>query len=153
MAEAAQKNPFQTLNLRQPLFHFNISMETWENHFSSIVNTGQRLSLPDIQTPNFGPRWNKQTTKRQRILMEFSRSTLSVNVLLGCDTMWRYHSFGETYCLHLQSWYLPASPHGITTQNNNTDIFIAMRPSNLTSTLRPIFWLHEDVWSPKKGRH
>jgi hypothetical protein len=28
-------------------------------------------------------------------------------------------------------WYLPASPHGVTTQKTNIDIFTALRTSNL----------------------
>jgi hypothetical protein len=53
-----------------------------------------------------------------------------------CSGLWRrvvlvgrYQRFGETCCLHLQPWrwrqfispkrYLPTTPHGVTTQNNN----------------------------------
>jgi hypothetical protein len=30
-------------------------------------------------------------------------------------------------------WYLPASPHGVTTQKDNIEIFAAVRTSNLTA--------------------
>jgi hypothetical protein len=56
-------------------------------------------------------------------------------------------SFGETYYLHLQPWrwkqhvspkrwYLPMSPHGITTQKNNVVIFTTVRTLNLIHKVR-----------------
>jgi hypothetical protein len=59
-----------------------------------------------------------------------------------CGLIGKHQCFGETYCLHLQDWgwrqyvppkrwYLPTSPHGISTQKNNIDIFTAVRTSNL----------------------
>jgi hypothetical protein len=47
-----------------------------------------------------------------------------------CELVDRYQRFGDTYSLHLQGWrwgqyvplkrwYLPISPHGVTTHNNN----------------------------------
>jgi hypothetical protein len=49
-------------------------------------------------------------------------------VMTPCRLVGGHQHFGETYCLHLQGWnvspkhwYLPMSPHSITTQNNNID--------------------------------
>jgi hypothetical protein len=47
-----------------------------------------------------------------------------------CGLVGRYQRFGETYCFHIQGWYLSASPHGLITQRN-IDI-TAVRTSNLT---------------------
>jgi hypothetical protein len=55
-------------------------------------------------------------------------------VVTPCGLLGRYQRFRGTYCLHLQPmkcWYLPTSPHGVTTQKTNTDIFTAVRISNL----------------------
>jgi hypothetical protein len=43
----------------------------------------------------------------------------------------------ETVCFFetLVSIYLPTSPHGVTTQNNNIDIFTAVRTSHLVISL------------------
>jgi hypothetical protein len=61
-------------------------------------------------------------------------------VVMPCRLVGRYQRLGETYCLRLQiislkRWYLPTSPHDVTTQNNNIDIFIAVRTSNITFLL------------------
>jgi hypothetical protein len=51
-------------------------------------------------------------------------------VVTPCGLVGRFQRFGETYCPHLQGWsppkrwYLPTSPHGVTTQENNTHILI-----------------------------
>jgi hypothetical protein len=48
-------------------------------------------------------------------------------------------------------WFLPISPHGVTTQKTNIDIFTAVRTSNLMLTC--LFFLGEhigcDLWTPK----
>jgi hypothetical protein len=41
---------------------------------------------------------------------------------MPCGLAGGYQHFGETYC-----------PHSITIQNNNTDIFTAVKTSNLTN--------------------
>jgi hypothetical protein len=42
-----------------------------------------------------------------------------------CGLVGTYLRFGETYCFHLQA-------HGVTTENNNTIIFTAVKTSNVT---------------------
>jgi hypothetical protein len=51
----------------------------------------------------------------------------------------RHQHFEETYSLHLHGWRqyvppkrwpLPTSPHGVTTQKTNIDVFTAVRTSN-----------------------
>jgi hypothetical protein len=39
----------------------------------------------------------------------------------------------------LKHWYLPASPHGSTTQKTNINIFTAMRTSNLCKNVVYLF--------------
>jgi hypothetical protein len=78
--------------------------------------------------------------------------TRSVRCPLGCNAVrlvGRYRHFGGTYFLHLRVWsfdiqpwrwrqyvppkcrYLPTSPHGVTTQKTNTDIFTTVIKSVL----------------------
>jgi hypothetical protein len=57
-------------------------------------------------------------------------------------TLCGHQRFRETYCLEPppKCWYLPTSPYGVTTQKTSTDIFTAVRTSNL---IREIFLLQE----------
>jgi hypothetical protein len=61
-------------------------------------------------------------------------------VVTPCGFVGGYKSFGGTYRLLLQDnsvppkhWYLPISPHGVTTQKINIGILIAVRTSNSIS--------------------
>jgi hypothetical protein len=38
---------------------------------------------------------------------------------------------GRCHYVSPKLWYLPTSPHGVTTQKNNIDFFTAVRTSNL----------------------
>jgi hypothetical protein len=49
-------------------------------------------------------------------------------VVTRCELVDRYQLFGKTYCIHLQ---VPDSPHGVTTEKTNIQIFTAVRKSNL----------------------
>jgi hypothetical protein len=40
-------------------------------------------------------------------------------VLMGCDTVWTLHPWRWRQYVSPKRWYLPTSPHGVTTQNNN----------------------------------
>jgi hypothetical protein len=80
-----------------------------------------------------------------------------VSVLVFCVVMPyglvdRYQHFGGTYCLHLWPsetlvcWYVPASPHNITTHKTNVDIFTALKTSNLIYLIVLSSFLHTKVW-------
>jgi hypothetical protein len=56
-------------------------------------------------------------------------------VVTPCGVVGSYRCFGKTYCLHLQKWYIPTSPHGVATQKTNIDIFTAVKTSDL------IYWV------------
>jgi hypothetical protein len=93
--------------------------------------------------------------------------------LLGCsNAVSRCQIFVEIYCHHLQPWrwrqipsvpifkaevgdsmflrkkrwYLPTSPHGVTTQEANIDVFTAVKTLNLTTMWRCVLYLLLVCW-------
>jgi hypothetical protein len=42
-------------------------------------------------------------------------------VVTPCGRVSRYQRFRGTYCLHVQGWYLPTSPHSVTTWKTDID--------------------------------
>jgi hypothetical protein len=71
---------------------------------------------------------------RYEVLVAVKMSMLLLLAALLRGLVGRNQHFWKTYCLHLQGWrwrqyvslklwFLPTSPHGVTTQKNNTDNF------------------------------
>jgi hypothetical protein len=115
-----------------------------------------RLSLP----PMFVMNPNGQHNKTTRVLgwyftsepdfesgsLVFEGCSVTVHItlhvlILRCDATWAccrwYKFFREIYCLHLQDCVgvVPTSPHDVTTQKNNIDIFTTVETSNHTTYL------------------
>lgn len=55
------------------------------------------------------------------VLMAVKLSMFVFWIVTPCGIAGRFHPFGGTQRLHLQSWYLLTSPRSITTQKTNID--------------------------------
>jgi hypothetical protein len=70
--------------------------------------------------------------------------------LLGCNTMWTCRKIPTFWRNTLspssgqyvsqKCWYLPTSPHSVTTQKTNNNIFITVRTSYLVTNKHGKFW-------------
>jgi hypothetical protein len=61
--QASEDNPFQALTIRQPLFPRDIPMQTWENHFSKMLNKHEIAfeATKDQPIPVFNPFTESET--------------------------------------------------------------------------------------------
>jgi hypothetical protein len=69
---------------------------------------------------------------RFEVLTAVKMSMLLFWIVTPCGLVGRYQGFGGTYCFHLQGWYLPAGPHGISTQKTKIDLKILCLSSALS---------------------
>jgi hypothetical protein len=87
---------------------------------------------------------------RFEVLTAVKISTLVFWVVTPCGLVGRYQRFGGTHCHHLQHfgrllqyvppkrWYIPTSPHGVTTQKTSINAYYLCfeRLARVISTLR-----------------